>query len=423
MRRRSVLASLGAIGSAGCLRLSNEPQDESSPSGTTPTRTDESTSGETAAAGSNGGDSGGGGQNTDTSRQGGDADDEVDTGVEFEVELVPTWKSDIHKLGSDVVTADGDFFGGIFEMLRIRPDGSVVFRFDEFDDGYNSTIRSNWRNALQADESGTYVGARGNDEEQGARMYSLDPKTGRQQWRFEEPNDGLHNLIEATARVDDLLVYASQSSGSGSDQEPIVRALDVETGSEQWRLDYSGGEFVNQLVAHDGRLFVQQLSEIDVYDIATRELLEERTNRSTGFEPMVKHDGTLYVPGETVQAIDLPSVDVQWATETGYEVNTKPAIGESAVFLGTESGFVAGFDRGTGEQVWESRVDGVIGHPPVVEDGLVWVGNERGGLAAYTEQTGEIAYSEDVAPDFAFAVQDGVLVDSARESAFDIRRT
>ena len=337
---------------------------------------------------------------------------------EFDIQLVPAWE---HDIGFNVTTAAGDFFTGFTEVTRISPTGDVVFETEEFENDYRSIIRSGWRNAVYADDAGVYVGATPDDDSQGGRMYVLEPDTGNQRWMFEEPADGLHNNIRATTRVDDLVVYASMSSGSGSDQDPIVRAVDATTGVEQWEISYSEG-FVTGIFATEDRLFVQQVFGLFVYDLATQEKIKE-VDVSSGFNRAIHDDGTLYMPGETIRALSLPSTDEQWSVDTGYDVNTAATLTETALFVGTEAGFILAYDRETGDQLWETRVDGVVGHPPVVEDGVVWIANERGELSAYTTQTGDLIYQEHVEPGFDFAVQDGVLVDSERETAFEIRRT
>ena len=199
----------------------------------------------------------------------------------------------------------------------------------------------------------------------------------------------------------------------------MVRALDVETGAQQWSLEYDT-DFVNQVIGYDDRLYVQQLWVLRAYDRQTRDLLDEK-RVGGGFEPTLLDGGDLFVPGEAVHRFDAETFDEVWATEAEYELNTKPAADENAVYVGTESGYVLAFDRENGTQRWGSRVEGAISHPPVLADGMVWIGDERGGLSALDASSGERVYATDVEPDFSFDVQNGVLKDSVREAAFEIR--
>ncbi|WP_336000985.1 PQQ-binding-like beta-propeller repeat protein [Halorientalis halophila] len=354
-----------------------------------------------------------GGPATDGENGGGNSGDEI-TGVE----LAPNWSKRV----SAVTAADDDFFirKGFTDLLRVRPDGREVFTSEFVDDGM-LMVGSGRSNTLAAGDSGIYVGAGAREEGAGARMYALDPETGEQQWSHREPTDGLHDGLRAGTKTDDLVLYASQSSGSGDDQEPIIRALDPADGEERWHIRREGG-FVNGLAVADDRLFVQETFGLYVYRLSTQELLSEK-RVSIGFSQIVADDDLLIVPGDTVRALSLPSGDERWSVETGRAVSTTPGVGAGGVFVGTESGYVLGFDRKSGEERWENRVDGVVEHPLIVADGLVWVATERGDLAAFDAGTGEQAYAGEVAPDFQFTVQNGVLIDDERGTAYEIRRT
>ena len=399
--RRSLLrgcAGAGVVATAGCLRL-----------------TDDSTETPTDAQG---GTDAGGAATTDSTGSTDAPGESTTAGSASEVDLVPAWSG----AGSAVAAADGDFFvrPRLTRLSRVRTDGTTVFDAD-IADGYLASISPTFRNALHADETGVYVGADARDEvDTGGRVYALDPESGDERWMYEEPGDGLHDSIRAVTVDDGTVIYASQSSGSGDDQEPIVRGVDAETGDERWRIRLPEG-FVNGIVAHGDRLFVAQTFEFYIYRRSTQEQLETR-RLSMGFSRPVRRDDMLFVPGETVRALTLPDAEERWAVETGREVNTSPGVGETGVFVGTESGFVLGYDRETGDQLWEARVPGVVEHPPIVEDGLVWIATERGDLLALTASAGELVYEEVIASGFEFTILDGILNDDERDTTYEVRR-
>ncbi|MFD1597778.1 PQQ-binding-like beta-propeller repeat protein [Halobellus rarus] len=396
--RRSLLVGCAGIGSAatsGCLRLTDgaaqTETNEQGPSGTADSA--ESTS-------------------TD------DAGEPTTSGPASEIELVPAWSGS----ASAVTTADGDFFfrARFDSIRRTRPDGTTAFEAG-IADGYFASISPTYRNALHADDTGVYVGADATDEvDTGARVYALDPESGEERWMFEEPGDGLHDGVRAVTAIDGTVIYASQSSGSGDEQEPIVRGVDAESGDERWRIQLSEG-FINGIVARGDRLFVQQTFGLSIYRRSTQELLDER-GVSVGFSGIVADGETLFVPGETVRALTLPAGDERWAVDTGRSVNTGAGVGEDGVYVGTESGYVLGYDRETGDELWESRVAGVVEHPPIVDGGVVWVASERGDLSAFDAGTGELLYEEEIASGFEFTVLDGILNDDERDTAYEIRR-
>lgn len=404
-RRRvlSLSATLGVGGVAGCLRLEDEADDptEGSDSDTQP--------GTDSRSGSDDGTS--------------ENDSDETDGDDPAVELAPAW--DTEERRGEVTTAEGDFFLGASRLYRIRPDGTVVFESASFDDNHSLRIGTSKWNTLYADESGVYVGSRFDDDgDDGGRVYALDPDNGERQWTFDVPHDGLHNTVRAITAIDDLVICASANSATQLDeQEPVVQALDADTGEERWRISYSEGD-VAGLFVYDGRLFVQRLDWLHRYDPDTQEELDAVEIRAA-FNRAALRDGTLYWPGErwddTVRALELPSMEERWATDTDYAVNTAAAVGDSRLFVGTDAGFVLAYDRDTGDRLWETRADGSVQHAPIVEDGLVWVTSDARELAAYDIADGERRYEEQSEEWYDFDIQDGILLDNRRETAFEIQ--
>jgi len=397
-RRRlvSACAGLTTVASAGCLRLTDDP------TGTDATDQEQPDPTESAVPVGDGGDS-------DTAS--------ATPATDFDVELVPAWSA-----GSGSLTvADGDFFFSVGDLRRVRPDGTTVFEA-ALPDGYFASLSPTFRNALHADDSGVYAGASPTDDgDIGARLYAFDPDSGAERWMYEEPADGLHDEIRAVTAVDNTVVYASQSSGSGDEQEPIVRGLDAASGDERWRIEPPAG-FVNGIVVRGDRVFVHRTFELLVYRRPSGELLNEQRT-GAGFTRLATAGDTLVIPGDSIRALALPSGDERWSTPVDREANTGVGVGQRGVFFGTEAGYVLGYDGETGEKLWEERVAGVVEQPPIVADGLVWVATERGDLSAFTEADGDLVYREEVASGFEFVVQSGILKHDERDTAYEIRRS
>jgi outer membrane protein assembly factor BamB len=400
--RRDLLvgcAGIGTVATAGCLRLTG---------GSSQTATN--TEAETTEHG------GSAATESAASTQPDDSETSTTPDPGFEIELVPAWSGS----SSSVTAADGDFFFSEFRGLsRVRTDGTTVFSA-EIADGYFVSISPTFRNALHADDTGVYVGAGATDEvDTGGRVYAFDPESGEERWMFEEPGDGLHDQIQGMTAVDGTVIYASESTGFSDEQEPIIRGVDAESGEEEWRIQLSEG-FVGGIVAYRDQLFVQGTG-LSIYRRSTQELLEER-QLAGGSSGPVADDKTLFIPGGTVRALTLPDVDERWSVDTGRQVGSGASVGETGVFVGTEGGYVLGYDRETGEKLWESRVAGVVEHPPIVEDGVVWIASERGDLSAFDEESGTLLYEEEVASGFQFTIRDSILNDDERDTAYEIRR-
>lgn len=348
------------------------------------------------------------------------SDDETSTPTEeFDIQLDSAWTYD--QFLSNIYGSRKSFFTGSSKLIRISTTGEIAFETENIGpDDYVVSINSGWRNAIHFDESDIYVGTRHWEKKQGGQVHRIDADTGEVRWSSKEPNDGLHNEIQALTKTDDIVIYASQSGGNGENQDPIVRAVNAESGSELWHLDFPDG-FVISLVVYNGRLFVQQTGDLHIYDLSTQNKID-KYDFSHGFNPMRRSGNVLYTPGNTVHARALPSFDTLWFQDITGGTNTGPGIGSDVVVFGTESGFVHCFDKQNGDRLWQARVDGVIGHPPIIWDGVVWIADQSGKLSAFNGQTGDMIYSKNIADDeFSFAIQDGVLFDTARSTGYEVR--
>lgn len=338
----------------------------------------------------------------------------------FDIQFVPAWEMDEHFFRMD--TADGDFFlGTIDKFIRRQPSGEIVFDSEVFQDEYFPTLRAGHQSAICADASGVYVGGERESDQEGGRVYAIEPETGEQRWMHEEPADGLHNEINAIHQTDGLVIAASMSSGSGSDQEPTVRAFDAETGEQQWEVNYSEA-FITQIFIVGTQVVVQRTRDYMIHELQTGDHVGE-IGINSGFRRAQQVDDVLYIPNGRLTAYSIADGQQQWSQDGEQAVNTSVGIGSVGVFVGTEDGFVFGYDLQTGDQLWENRTEGAIEHQPVVADGVVWVATQRGDLSGYDEETGALVYSEQITPDFHFLISNSIFIDSYHErlQAYEIQ--
>ena len=339
---------------------------------------------------------------------------------DFDIQFVPAWEMDEHFFRMD--TADDDFFlGTLDKFIRRRPNGEIVFDSEVFHDEYFPTLRAGYQSAICADASGVYVGGARENDQDGGRVYAIEPETGEQRWMHEEPADGLHNEINAIHQTDGLVIAASMSSGSGSDQEPTVRAFDAETGEQQWEVNYSEA-FITQIFSVGTQVVVQRTRDYMIHELQTGDHVGE-IGIDSGFRRAQQVDDVLYIPNGRLTAYSIADGQQLWSQDGEQAVNTSVGIGSVGVFAGTEDGFVFGYDLETGDQLWENRTEGAIEHQPVVADGVVWVATQRGDLSGYDEETGALVYSEQITPDFHFLISNSIFIDSyhERSQAYEIQ--
>jgi outer membrane protein assembly factor BamB len=198
-------------------------------------------------------------------------------------------------------------------------------------------------------------------------------------------------------------VYLSLDNGESDPYVGAVRALDAETGEEQWRFERDRwmqstpvvrGGAVYALANGNGEGYVYKLD-------ADGE--SERWSRSFGREAVASLsvvDGTVYVGriDGGIVTLSSESGDEQWRTISEADVWYPPAIVDGTVYVtadrggrGTDSPEVTrvyALDAETGEQRWRYEA-GEAGAPsPVVAGGTVYVSDYDGGLRAVAVEDG-----------------------------------
>lgn len=117
-------------------------------------------------------------------------------------------------------------------------------------------------------------------------------------------------------------------------------------------------------------------------------------------------DGELvYVAaGSRLVAIDYKAGTGTWSSSLSAPPVLSPAVGSGFVFVTTEDGNLAAFDRDSGEQQWRKGIGGRLG-APTVSDGVVYAGNHEGRLLAFEAESGDVVWSRNL--DTAILVDDG----------------
>jgi outer membrane protein assembly factor BamB len=253
------------------------------------------------------------------------------------------------------------------------------------------------------------------------KVFALDTASGQALWTFEEAQD----RIVASPTVDGDTVYIASADG-------VLYALKAEDGQALWSFDIDGHIWASPVV-RDGRLFVGTMSHV-VYalDAATGELV---WNRDVG-GAIVDHpslvNGLLVVGalGRPLTALDPATGEVRWTAESDRwiwasaassdgvtyfgdlggrlasaqiddgaileerqldsAITGRPAIGESRLFVATESGTVYALELGSLNPSWTRPVpDGKLYGPPIIQGDKLLVGaSSREFLVAALDSTG-----------------------------------
>jgi len=276
------------------------------------------------------------------------------------------------------------------------------------------------------------------DGENPELVHAVDAATGDTLWTHEfEKGSGMRS----SPTVVDGVVYATAELDNPDQDvtDVVVRALDAETGSQQWStriqctaLEYSSPAVVDGTVYHhiipvderDGLLFAFDAESgetewkvltsnmrgsptivdgvlyhstgllggestgllgggVVARDPATGEPLWKAVLEKEGearFGPAVA-DGTVYAttadPGNVI-AVDTDTGDVEWTFDTG-EARGSPVVDSDTVYVpswGDET--VYALDADTGTERWHFDTGGSPYHPPAIVDGTIFVGESSG---------------------------------------------
>jgi outer membrane protein assembly factor BamB len=222
--------------------------------------------------------------------------------------------------------------------------------------------------------------------------------------------------VESEPRPNELSVhggrvYLSLDDGESDPYVGAVRALDAETGEQQWRFETDRwmqstpvvrGDAVYALANGDGEGYVYELDASDG---------SERWSHGFGREVVAALsvvDGTVYVGriDGGVVALSREGGSEQWRAITEADVWYPPAVVDGAVYVTGDRGGrgadppevtrVHALDAETGERQWRYEVGGVGAPSPVVAGETVYVSDYEGGLRAVADDDGTERWTFDV---------------------------
>ena len=366
MRRRTYCAvAAGAV--AGCLRLEGDEEDETS-------------SGEPDEPA---------------------ADTEPVATSADSIELREAWeRSEI----TATTTVDGGVFGAVDDtaddvsterLERFTETGDSEWQSAELPGGESFTLENHGK-AIRNDEVVVAVAHDGHhSQSETAKLYAYDADSGDQQWVHDTDGDRGEVSVRGLTGDGNAVYYCVRgASGTGDEQEPSVRALDTETGDVLWAEEFESG-FRTGAVVYGDRLYTSTTNEIQAFDTATGELVEER-ELGTGFDGFAPSEDTLYLGQNELLAYDPADRDIQWRREPDRFTNADLTYREGTIYAGTGTGWVFAHDASGGDRLWDERIDGSVSALHQTGSDLLWVLNDETTVTAIRATTGEVLYQDDV---------------------------
>jgi outer membrane protein assembly factor BamB len=182
-----------------------------------------------------------------------------------------------------------------------------------------------------------------------------------------------------------------------------VYAVDLNTGSEQWRYPAKASSkitfYANPVLTSDGQLLVasydHKLYSINPATGAENWIFSGSKNRLIA-SPLTT-DTMIYQPSadNNLYAIDLSGKQI-WVQQTEGPIWAKPAAGGDCgcLYVPSMDHFVYAFDENTGKLLWKSEdlQAALVGTPAVSSDGLIFVGTFGKEMIALNASDGTVKW-------------------------------
>lgn len=227
-------------------------------------------------------------------------------------------------------------------------------------------------------------------------LHSLDPATGRKQWKHSLLQciyeDGRRILADVVAAGGDYQSPPTVSKGKvfvgGPDR--FVRAMDAQSGKEIWRYEASG-QVSGAPTVHDGRVFFgQQGGNDDLYCVSEADGAPLWvTQPGWVWATSTPHDGRLYtgtVDGK-ILALSTEDGSTLWKRPTNGGIYPAPAVSKGRVYTGSWDGYYYALDEATGRTDWAYAKEGIDysrGGGPDSAAAILWKGNLLGRIVPNT---------------------------------------
>jgi outer membrane protein assembly factor BamB len=187
----------------------------------------------------------------------------------------------------------------------------------------------------------------GNNEGQ---FFCVNPARGDQGWKYEIPQNKLHNGFRSSPAGIGKTVVVGGEDG-------VVYAFDAEKGTVLWTCK-TGSDIVATPSIGDSLVFIGNLA------------------------------GRMY-------AIDLQSGQIQWKYETGSPIYGNAAVTENSIFFGNLAGSLIALRARSGERIWQNTLESPINSGPVVSGGYLYIGTLKKFLFALRTVDGNIAWKSE----------------------------
>lgn len=217
-------------------------------------------------------------------------------------------------------------------------------------------------------------------------MYALETETFTEQWRF--------NNNDFMGRSPPTVVGGSVYVGNGDDD---LISVDATTGEKEWAFETDTDLHSSPTVA-DGTIYVggENLYALDIppeddYDYKWKISLPDHGDFSVALADQTVYAVANAGNGQRCLAADASTGNSKWSFDPGTTttITTAPTVADRTVYVGAEDGNLYALDASTGAEEWAFETGAAVESSPAVADGTVYVGSNDGNLYAVDARTGE----------------------------------
>lgn len=227
---------------------------------------------------------------------------------------------------------------------------------------------------------------------------------------FEEPfaiADG--QIFAGGFRMTGDRIYVGQDDSDlpsfVNESEPVLKALDTETGASNWEMSLDGLPRAPAVVGET--IYVPTAGSTPQ---GTRvSVIQSNTDE----QPIPDEEPAEYRTYGSVHAVDAQTGTERWTTRLSEPARTMPAVDRDYVCFGTADGTLVTLNAETGEQEWQQQINddkSVLSSPTIAND-IVLGGSDDSYLVAFDVETGAELwrFKTEAAVDANPSVVDGVV--------------
>jgi outer membrane protein assembly factor BamB len=206
-------------------------------------------------------------------------------------------------------------------------------------------------------------------------------------------------------------VAVSQGTAFAADDDGLVHAIDLATGTARWKVS-TGGAVRATPVTHEGSVLVHSddgfLYRLDaatggiqwktaVVDSATKRVpfgASDFQYDQYASAPAIAADRLFLGHADgTLRAFDLETGERRWTFATGGAITATPAVRGDRVIFGSFDGTVYGLQAATGEPLWRHDTGAAVSSSAGLFEDYAIVGSRRYGLLSLRSEDGQAAWT------------------------------